>query len=55
LRKPRAFYLALNIIKQYSKLDADVYGHLKEKINKKAVFWRCCVCGEKKNQVMLLT
>jgi vacuolar protein sorting-associated protein 13A/C len=29
LRKPRAFYLALNIIKEYNELDSAIYSHLR--------------------------
>ena len=29
LRKPRAFYLALNIVKKYNELDSVVYSHLR--------------------------
>ena len=50
LRKPRAFYLALDIIKEYNELDSDIYGHLREKISKKGSFWACYICGDNVKQ-----
>jgi len=50
LRKPRAFYLALDIIKEYSELDSDIYSQLRGKISKKGVFWGCYICGENVKQ-----
>ena len=46
-RQPRAFYLELNIVKEYNKVDSIGYNTLRGKLSKRDGFWGCFICGER--------
>ena len=46
VRKPRAFYLALSIVKEYNAVDSDAYNHLRQNVSRQDSFWACYICGD---------